>query len=217
MASSSVVVVHMDEYDDNPKNPAIGVIAFFKNKSYDTGGIVLDYTGTKENAVIVGLKMHEGTWNEANDFAASYGKKNNITGIYKDDWYLPSIDERFNINAQLIGKSLTKIGESVEASLLDNTNLWLWTSSVNNEGPLIARNYPVKNQNAVYYSLVVHGYVEPEKLIEVENDHGMVTDRTHPYKVGDIVLADGSIVSAAQYKPAAFHGRSACSSRGSTC
>ena len=195
-------IVHMDEYDYNPKNPAIGVVAFFKDKpsvAKNTGKII-EYTGTKENAVIVGLKMHEGTWSEAKDYAENYGKKNSITGIYKDDWYLPNIDERFKLDENLIGKSFTKIGESVEASILDNANLWLWTSSLNNGEPLIARNHSVNDPNAVYYTVAIHSYVEPERFVEIENDHGMVTDRTHPYKVGDIVLADGSIVSAAQYK-----------------
>ena len=193
-------IVRMDEYDDNPKNPAIGVVAFFTNKPNKRENDVIDYTGTKENAIIAGLKMYEGTLTEAKDFVANYGKKNSITGIYKDDWYLPNIDERFKLNENILGKSFTKIGESVEASILDNANLWLWTSSLNGEEPLIARNHSINNPNAVYYTVAIHNYVEPERFVEIENDHGMVTDRTHPYKVGDIVLADGSIVSAAQYK-----------------
>ena len=195
-------IVRMDEYDYNPKNPAIGVVAFFKDKPFvaKNTGEIIEYTGTKENAVIVGLKMHEGTWSEAKDYAANYGKKNSITGIYKDDWYLPNIDERFKIDDQLISKSFAKIGKSVEATLLDDPNLWLWSSSLSNGYPLIARNHWIEDPNALYYTVAIHNYIEPGRIVEIENNHGMVTDRTHPYKVGDIVLSDGSIVSAAQYK-----------------
>ncbi len=198
--------VRMDEYDYNPKNPAIGVVAFFKNKARAMSNVgdmhsavtdVYDGTGTKENAVILGLNSKKGTWQEAKDFATNYGKTSNITGIYKDNWYLPGIDEMLQIDRENIGKSIIKIGNSIPRDVMINDLVNVWSSTKNNDGILVARNYGV-DENQIYTALVIHDYVEPVTV--VANDHGMTTDRTHPYKVGDIVLADGSVVSAAQYK-----------------
>ncbi len=197
--------VRMDEYDYNPKNPAIGVVAYFKNKAKqmkngvaDTSGSgVYDKTGTKANAVILGLNYKEGIWQEAKNFAENYGKTSNITGIYKEDWNLPSIDDLLKLDKELVGKSLIKVGKIISMDVMRNVSVTLWTFTKNDNGVLVAKNYAV-DEKQIYNAVVVHDYVEPTK--SVDNDHGMTTDRAHPYKVGDIVLADGSIVSAAQYK-----------------
>ena len=191
--------VRMDEYDYNPKNPAIGVVAFFKNKVKAKNSDITDYSGSKANAVILGLKMKEGTFQDAKDYATNYGKNNNITGIYKDGWYLPSLDDRDKINTRILGKSFAQTKDGAEAAgYMDAVYyMFMWTSAASSTSVSLSSTKSVSVSDR-YNAFALHDYAEPVKF--VENDHGLTTDWSHPYKVGDIVLADGSIVAAAQYK-----------------
>nr|MCR4713716.1 hypothetical protein [Treponemataceae bacterium] len=210
--------VRNELYEPNPKNPAVGIVAFFKDKygnnSYNLMRVYQssensDFTGPKKDAVILGIKSFDGTWQEANAFASNYGTKNGITGIYRKGWYIPSVDDTMNMLEDILSRCLSTIGFTVddaETGSFDSTNksFRIWTTTekadeivfgYNNNN--VSSNAYTWKKNEVHATRVLHDYVEPVTFVATEE---LVTDRNNPYKVGDIVLQDGSIVSASSYK-----------------
>ena len=120
--------VHMQEYEYDPNNPAVGIVASFKDKDkslktamYMTVGNAsfYFYLGTKDNAEIISVE--------------------NVS----EGWKNPVLQESF-----------------IKVGAFDG--------------------------------------VKPKSV--VSDNSGLTTDSRHPYKIGDIVLQDGSVVSAAQYR-----------------
>jgi len=212
-------LVHFDEYEPNPKNPVMGIIVFFKDKRViveETGvAYYEEFTGSKKNAVILSAKSISGTYYEAKEFAENFGIQSNLTGGYRNGWYLPSLEERNKIDTQIIPKCLSKIGcytgtptaiwtseheyASDERTLTKKSTVDIedyWNSVYTDSVPGGAYTWGKREKQL---ARVLHDYVEPVRLVNYDNTP--VTDRYNPYKVGDIVLQDGTIVSAENYRP----------------